>query len=354
MPPANTLPEVSNPTMPQSANILAAAPQGVRTFVHLPIRNSGELDKLNRATRYEKLSVVSPLAHARPIPVFVRTHGERFEPCSKHAEKRRLPDDDNLARSGRRRSSSRCRAHVRHPAEHPHDLLEETRRSRRRPCWWPIAGPYYLRLLRRMGAHVAAFGAAPPMQSAIMKVQDAGFKPSNRNGPTGFYWFDDLKQAYEYPSYNVAHGTGTTIAIVGVADWLQSDQDLYFGHEGLPSPTIIRRPVDGGPPPFALTGAALEMSADIEQSGGSAPGATLITYQGPNALNHADISSICIRRSSKTTRRTSRPRPSAFVSCSLRQPYNGGEDFTSILQDFHDIFRQRERTRHHVRGFFRR
>ena len=48
--------------------------------------------------------------------------------------------------------------------------------------------------------------------------------PKNRYSTTGSYWYDDLKQAYQYPSYQTTisrngksvrlDGTGTTIGIV--------------------------------------------------------------------------------------------------------------------------------------------
>ena len=129
------------------------------------------------------------------------------------------------------------------------------------------------------------------------------------------------------PAYT-ANGSGKTIAIVAVSNFLDSDVDAYFGHENLAPPTIVRRPVDGGSPPFDINnGGSDEISLDVQQSGGSAPGATLIVYEAPDASftpsfidmytaidedNRADIVS------------------TSFGLCELffLPRYNGGEDFT--------------------------
>ena len=57
--------------------------------------------------------------------------------------------------------------------------------------------------------------------------------PDNRYATYGGYWFDDLKQAYDYPSYKIDVGKGVTIATVSDGAYLHSDMTAYFGHEKL-------------------------------------------------------------------------------------------------------------------------
>ena len=107
----------------------------------------------------------------------------------------------------------------------------------------------------------------------------------NRYSPVGPYWFDDIKQAYEFPSYQKLTGKGRTIAIVMSNDFLDSDMEAYFGHEKLAVPKIVRRPIGGGAPfdPFG----SIETSLDIQQSGGMAPGATIVHYNIPDLSDQA-------------------------------------------------------------------
>jgi len=117
--------------------------------------------------------------------------------------------------------------------------------------------------------------ATPSLRSAA--------SPQSRYGPTSqAFWFDDLKQAYSYPSYQDLTGRGRTIAILMSGDFLESDLKAYFGHEKLKPPTVLRRPVDGGAVFDPNSGGSFEMALDIQQSGGMAPGATIVTYNMPD------------------------------------------------------------------------
>ncbi len=125
-----------------------------------------------------------------------------------------------------------------------------------------------------------------------------------------------------------------------MSDFLNSDVAAYFGHENLAPPTIVRRPVDGGPPPFDINnGGSDEVSLDVQQSGGSAPGAKIIVYGAPDASftpsfidmytavdedNRADVVS------------------TSFGLCELYffARFNGGQSFLPLLYMFHDLFLQ--------------
>jgi subtilase family serine protease len=186
----------------------------------------------------------------------------------------------------------------------------------------------------------ATIGFSPFVKEVHSKrVTTAAYTPDNRYAANGPYWFDDLKQAYGYPSYQVANGAGRTIAIVMSSDVLDSDLALYFGHEQLTPPVVERRPVNGGPPPFdPNNGASDEASLDVQQSFGSAPGAHIMLYDIPDLSDNnifAAYSAIVEENRADIV-------SSSFGLCELyyTKAYNGGTDYTSILQQFHDVFRQ--------------
>ena len=110
----------------------------------------------------------------------------------------------------------------------------------------------------------------------------------NRYTDTGSYWFDDLKQAYDYPAYSAkTDGTGVNVGIL-MSDLLYPD-DLAaaFNHEkftaitGKPAPTVTTVTVDGG---GVVNGnGSFEASLDVQQVLGGAPGGEghADQYSGP-------------------------------------------------------------------------
>ena len=72
--------------------------------------------------------------------------------------------------------------------------------------------------------------------------------PQNRYSSTGGYWFDDLKQAYDFPSYKTYTGKGVTIGILMEGGFNQPDMDKYFTHEKLATPNYSEIDVNGAPP----------------------------------------------------------------------------------------------------------
>ncbi len=160
--------------------------------------------------------------------------------------------------------------------------------------------------------------------------------PDNRYSPIGPYWFDDIKQAYEYPSYQKLTGKGRTIAIVMSNDFLDDDMAAYFGHEQLAVPKIVRRPIDGGAP--FDPNASFETSLDIQQSGGMAPGATIAHYNIPDLSDQAilDAYTSIVDNNAADIVNSSFSGPEGFFTAA----YNGGVDFTWILQIFEDVFKQ--------------
>lgn len=191
--------------------------------------------------------------------------------------------------------------------------------------------------LASLGASVSGFGYHIQPQPQFKKI------PSNRYSPFGGYWFTDLKQAYDYPSYGVANGHGVTVATVGLSDFSSADANLYFGHEKLgpgglaPAPTIDHVLLPGAAPFDTNSGISDEADLDVQQVGGSAPGAHVygVAVGGPgepflqaysflDEYNFADIVS------------------TSYGECELyyTAAYNSGTSYTDILKSYHDVFRQ--------------
>ena len=123
------------------------------------------------------------------------------------------------------------------------------------------------------------------------------------------------------------------------SDILDSDLALYFGHEHLAPPLVERRPVDGGPQPFnPSSGSSFEAALDVQQAFGSAPGAHIMLYGIPNLSDQSTYDAYSAIVEDNRADVVS----SSFGLCELyyTAAYNGGTDFTSILQQFHDLFRQ--------------
>ncbi len=321
-----------------NSNETFAVPQtaagGIRTIVQLPLRNSGELDKLIEQQSTEG----SPVYHRWLTPAqFRQQYG---------------PSLDDL-----RAAASALQAYGFHTtitsqgvlADAPQSTVErtfqihlQTQMQRVGPQLNTVVvgdrAPVLPAALTKLNAQVVAFSPKVLRHFDHLRVPATNV-PENRFSPIGPYFFDDLKQAYEYPSYTLAHGQGTTIAIVAVSQFLNSDIAKYFGHEHLAVPMILHRPVSGGSPPFdPSTAASAEITLDIDMAGGSAPGARLISYETPDLSDSsllgafiaiaeddvADIASVSIG------------------GCELgyTPAYNGGRSFIWVLSTYHNIFRQ--------------
>ena len=197
--------------------------------------------------------------------------------------------------------------------------------------------------LQRMGAQIIHFSPLPGLrpQSRHFRVSAS---PENRNSPYGGYWFNDLKQAYDFPSVQALDGRGRTIAIMAVSDYLESDIRAYFAHEStkyapIAPPRIVRFPIAGGAPFDPNSGLSFEATLDLQQAGGMAPGARLVLVNLPDPTdgsfidgyltlveaNFADIVSTSFTDGAEAL---------------YTAAYNGGQDFTGILQVFDEVFKQ--------------
>ena len=204
------------------------------------------------------------------------------------------------------------------------------------------AGPITLPpALQQMGALVVGLHGHE-LHTYARRVTTA-ISPDNRVSPYGGYWFDDLKQAYDFPSYQSLDGSGRTIAIMSASDYLDSDIAAYFGHESTTAapiavPNIIRFPLHGGSPFNPNSGDSAEAELDLQQAGGMAPGATLVLVNLPDATDGSFLDGYLTLVESNSV---------DIVSTSFGGPegtytaaYNGGVDQTGILQVFDDVFKQ--------------
>jgi subtilase family serine protease len=187
--------------------------------------------------------------------------------------------------------------------------------------------------IAQTGAHVVSFSSigAHHIHGAVA----AGPIANNRFSDIGPYLTNDLKQAYDFPSAQVLTGAGRKIGIVDSGDYLPSDMALYFAADGIPVPQIEDIEIDGGFP-FSFDASA-ETELDLEQAGGMAPGATLVLYNLPE-LSDSEIM--------ETYTDIVETNAVDIVSSSFglaegayTAAYNGGTDFTYLLQIYHDIFR---------------
>lgn len=177
--------------------------------------------------------------------------------------------------------------------------------------------------------------------------------PQNRYAASGPYWYNDLKQAYDYPSYQTKapltgkqlDGQGTSVAIVMSSDVLDSDIAAVFNHEnwtkttGKPVPALAGRVlIDGGAPFSTDNDGSFEASLDVQQVLGGAPGASVYLYNTPDLSDEAILSAyLNIVEANKIDIVSS-----SFGGCELfySAAYNGGVDQYGILDVYDQLFKQ--------------
>ncbi len=183
-----------------------------------------------------------------------------------------------------------------------------------------------------------------------------------------FYYPNDLNEAYQLPSFRTEvrplrgrkpaqiAGVGATIGIV-ISSIIDPDDlaktfnssfpisptaslvQAYSANSNLPVPTVTIRPVDGGSGAFnPNTADAFEASLDTQMSLGTAPGAKEIVYDMPELSDDAILDAYTAVDEDNKVDVVS----SSFGECELdfTAAYNGGTDFTSILETFHAAFQQ--------------
>lgn len=185
--------------------------------------------------------------------------------------------------------------------------------------------------MTNVGANVVGLSGTIHMRThAHAKVM-----PANRYASYGGYWFDDLKQAYRFPSYIGNTGKGATIATITDGAYIPSDMVTYFGHEKLALPKLSEVQVNGG---SAAGPNSFETNLDMQQAGGIAPGAKIIHYNLPDLTDNSIIDGLSqlITENKVDIVSMSFGEPELFYTAD----YNDGVDFTYILKIYDDLFAQ--------------
>lgn len=207
--------------------------------------------------------------------------------------------------------------------------------------------------LAAAGAVVMSFGAieAHVNSHQVTGKLDAGV--DNRFSQDGGYFFDDLKQAYQYPSYQTMvmvngvaqrlDGTGATIGVLMSSDYLPTDVAAIFDTEkwskitGHPDPTLFDDvPVNGGGGLFG--GAFAEVSIDTQQEITNAPGAHVILYDIPDLSDGSVFAGYVTAIETNAVDAIS----ASFGECEqfYFPKYNNGVDQRGILRAYHELFMQ--------------
>ena len=196
----------------------------------------------------------------------------------------------------------------------------------------------------KMTPHVAAAGGVVMAFSGVLHMQSTSQRsnnvttpqidPDNRSSPTGGYWFDDLKQAYSYPSFKALTGSGATIGVLMTPNFNPPDMKLYFGHEDIKTPSISTYNVEGGAP--YDPNSAVETHIDITHSGGMAPRASITLFNMPDLDDDSIIAGLTdiIESNLVDVVNMSFGGPEAGYTA----PYNNGNNLTGIIGVYDDIF----------------
>ncbi|PPV05478.1 protease [Xanthomonas bromi] len=211
--------------------------------------------------------------------------------------------------------------------------------------------------LRTSGATVT--GLTRGLPPAHMNSRLVASDPSNRYGEgTTSYWYNDLKQAYGYPSYQTMigapgqqhrlDGSGSTIAILISSDVLDSDIAAMFEHEHFSryagnhaNPTLYARRYVAGAKPGLQDGnddSAREATLDVDMALGGAPGAHVLLYVVPDLT----IDSILAGYRQIVQDNEADVVSSSFGICEqfFTAAYNDGKDFSAVAGLFDAVFKQ--------------
>jgi subtilase family serine protease len=146
--------------------------------------------------------------------------------------------------------------------------------------------------LFKIGATVIGLTALPHPHAAHL-VRNRFYGPQAKGKPAnqynGAYFPGELAQVYSEPSYTLGNGTGMKIAIVGLSDSTDSDNQTLWCQYGLgpacgmggttlaPYPTVNHFEASGSIPPGSGDD-SLEATLDAQMAGGTAPGAIIDQY----------------------------------------------------------------------------
>jgi subtilase family serine protease len=324
-------------TAPRADSVQAASPSATVEFsVYLPLRHQDELDKLlaelhdQNSPKYQQWLQPSDFM-------------QRFGPSASDLAALR----DSLTAHGFTIIQSNAHGmRVQGPASAVSNTFSTAVHSRVQNGRTRFMAKGALQIpseLAALNVRVLGLDALPEHHTHARVTGPINDAVSNRYTVTGPYWFDDLKQAYDYPAYGPkTDGTGVNVAILMEDLLFDGDVAAAFNHEkftaitGKPAPSVTTLLVDGG---GVVNGnGSFEASLDVQQVLGGAPGANVTLVSIP------DLSDQSIMDGYTTIVDSNRYDivNSSFGECELEYTaaFNQGEDFTFILQQFHEIFAQ--------------
>jgi len=320
------------------ATVSAAAPQDVVEFgVFLPLRHTDKLDAL-----IEKLhDTNSPQYHQWLQPQqFMAQFGPRpsdIEAVKRALTARGLTIVSTTAHGVRVSGSAAAVAQAFSAPLEKVSRQSHTRFQARHGLQVPAE-------LAALSPRIVGLGALPehhPHARIVRQLGDAAV--DNRYGTTGAYWFDDLKQAYDYPAYNSStDGSNVNVAVLMEDLIFPNDVAAAFNHEkfttitGKPAPGTTTVTVDGG---GTLGGpGAFEASLDVQQVLGGAPGSNVTLVSIPDLSDQSIIDGYTYIVDKNQFDIVN----SSFGGCELQYSpaYNNGVDYSDILKTYHEIFQQ--------------
>ena len=226
----------------------------------------------------------------------------------------------------------------------------------------PLALPASLSALNVI---ITAFNASGFDASTSVRQRAAGYvrlsaagydAPANQSSPAGGYFYNDLKQAYGYPSYATTvavgkaqqrlDGHGVTVAVLMGSDVLDSDVSTLFDHQNFTANSgqaadphvFARRTVNGGAPFSVDNPSSEEATVDVQQVLGGAPGSQVVLYNTPDLSDQSLISGYTAIVNDNTADVVSL----SFGQCEqyYTAAYNNGVDQTAILNTYTELFKQ--------------
>jgi subtilase family serine protease len=309
----------------------------VRISVHLPLRNSAELDGLieNQST------ASSPLYHHfLTVQQFRARYGA--SPAS-------IAQAERFLRGGgftiERASTQLIYAHANSAsAERTFGVRLARLRGADGAIRIKATGPFAMPA--KLATLHAAVGGLQATQVARPGSHRAARQPGNRYSTQGDYWADDLKQAYDFASYHTLDGHGVRVATIGASDFSSSDLTAYLQNERVgavkgdlaPAPHVTHLAFAGSLPFNPNSGDSFEADLDTQQVALTALGAALTGI----AVANDDISNFLEGYEYVDETNAFDVVSSSYGGCELfwTAPYEDGVDLNGIREAYHDLFRQ--------------
>jgi len=320
--PHTSAPSAGSGTASEAIGVVApqalGAPVGVRSVVHLPLRNAAALEALVAAQSTQGSSqyhhFITPLQFAQQY----------------------APTAANLKAAAAALQGMGFQTHLTTQsviADAPQSTVERAFNVKLRTSMangrTVLSADRAATLPQSLRALSASVVVSPKFAAHKESARESGYAtlppPDDRYGGYSEYWFTDLKEAYSYPSVQHADGAGRTIGIVMSNSPLQSDVDLYFTHEhytavsGKPIPHFVLDNVDGGGPfdPNLSDEVDLDVQMSLGRSPRTAPTSSArhsgsASSSSPRRIGATPAASRSCRRSTTSScRATRRVKPSS-------------------------------------------